>query len=102
MQEKISTNQHINRLIAYLIFCLLKPGHYQPKHIPEPRVQSNVRTQRRYIEAGKLERTNQRYDTTTLSKQANRKAQIIKMNFARGLVDEVERKNIVLAASNPV
>lgn len=62
-----------------------------------------MRTQRRYIEAGKLERTNQRCDTTTLSKQTNRKAQIIKMNFARGLeVDEVERKNIVLAASNPV
>lgn len=61
-----------------------------------------MRTQRRYIEAGKLERTNQRYYTTTLSKQANRKAQIIKMNFARGLADGVERKNIVLAASNPV
>ena len=30
LQEKIIKNQHINRLIAYLIFCLLKPGHYQP------------------------------------------------------------------------
>ena len=41
------------------------------------------------------------YDNTLQNKPIE-KRKIIKMNFARGLADEVERKNIVLAASNPV